>query len=67
MVWPVWRGRTTTFLPIYEKVIQKGFVNTTIPPSFPYSFPDRTNRGGILFSRLNSVVGRELFVFRLSK
>ncbi len=70
IVVPVWLTKRRLFLPIYERILSLGFQNTTVPYSLknflgsPHMQSSISPRGGILFHRPGSVVGRELFVFR---
>ena len=72
IVLPVWLTKKKMFLPIYERILALGFQNRTIPDSVRlflsslHAQSDISPRGGILFHRAESVVGRELFVFQSS-
>ncbi|MBI4272613.1 methyltransferase domain-containing protein [Candidatus Uhrbacteria bacterium] len=69
IVLPVWLAKKKMFLPIYERILSIGFENRTITDFLRLLIPslhansDISPRGGILFHRPESIVGRELFVF----
>lgn len=69
IVLPVWLAKKPLFLPVYDRILSLGFTNATIPPLVSGLITsDRlrhniSSRNGILFYRVGSIVGRELFVF----
>lgn len=66
MVWPVWMLHDNpVFLPLESGLGDLGFLNTTIPHNFPFSIPERTERGTLLIRRPDSIVARELIVLKL--